>query len=128
MNLIQGFLTALKNESKTNFEIMEEYTACNYYRTNDTIKIIADQWLQHIRASMNNSNLFVRKHNQLNKAIQFGLVKVSSSEIQLIDQDNIYEFLTDVNPNVLYIYVNPNVKIESFGGFEINSRVGLISF
>lgn len=128
IRIIEDFLNTL-NTKKTNSDVILQYCNHDYYFKNDTIRKIADDWIDHVRMSSKNKETFIiRKYDSLQGNIEFGFTNITTGQIESIKPIDIYEFLSDNKSGILYLYFNSKNKIISFSAFRLKNRVAFIPY
>jgi hypothetical protein len=128
IKIIKDFLYTLSTK-KTNSDVILQYCTVDNYFKNDTIRKIADEWIEHVKSATKNKETFIiRKYDLRRGKIEFGLVNITTRQVESIIPDDIYEFLSDNKPGILYLYFNSSNKIISFSAFNINNKVAFIPY
>lgn len=128
IRIIEDLLNTL-NTKKTNSDVITLYCIHDYYFKNDTIRKIADSWIDHVRMSSKNKETFIiRKYDPEQSNIEFGLTDIATGQVESIKPTGIYEFLSDNTKGILYLYFHANNKIISFSAFNLNNRVAFIPY
>ncbi len=123
---IEKFFKSIK-AGQTNREIMITHCSHQDYLTNDTIKNIADGWIDHLRTGSSLDKVIVKQYQNGPNSILFGITSINEKNVSIIDKNKVYAVSIDSSPNAIYFYLDSN-KILSFGGFVIDNKLEFVKY